>query len=152
MESCALNLMVDGKKHNHLHTPFKFIHCVAAKDSADNYEETATACAKEANFDDVAALMTCMKGPQGNALEHKQAQLIEALSPPHTYVPYLVVDGVHSDAIQNAVGSNLLGYVCQNYKGTNKAAACDQEFEFSTEDMEVCYKDDIFTKVETFLQ
>ena len=87
-----------------------------------------------------------MSGPAGNALEHKQAQEIGALSPPHTYVPYFVVDGVHNDTIQNAAGSNLLGYVCQNYKGPNKAAACSQEFEFSTEDMEVCYRDNIFDK------
>jgi hypothetical protein len=90
-----------------------------------------------------------MQGPAGNALEHKQALQIEALSPPHTYVPYFVVDGVHSDAIQNGAGSNLLGYVCQNYKGEHKAAACSQEFEFATEDMEVCYRDDmVFPPVE----
>ena len=84
-----------------------------------------------------------MKGKQGNALEHKIAQQTDALRPSHNFVPWLVVDGAHTDAIQSAVGSNLLGYVCQNYKGAHKAAACSQEFEFSTEDMEVCYRDDI---------
>jgi len=92
--------------------------------------------------------MTCMKGPAGNALEHKQALQIEALSPPHTYVPYVVADGVHTDAIQNAAGDNLLGYVCQNYKGAHKAAACDQAFELSTEDKEVCYRNDLGFPVE----
>ena len=94
-----------------------------------------------------------MNGPAGNALEHKIALATEALKPAHQYVPWLVADGVHTDAIQNAVGSNLLGYVCKMYKGSKVAAACNDQFVFSDEDIDVCYRDDIFTEAQpNFLQ
>ena len=146
METCALDILHDKKTFKQSqHQAFWFIKCVEGDDTGVNYQDVANKCGKEAKIADtvVADIMTCMRGPAGNALEHKEALLIGALNPPHTYVPYFVVDGVHSDAIQNAAGSNLLGYVCQNYKGAHKATACSQEFEFSTEDMEVCYRDDI---------
>jgi len=159
METCALYLLHDKKTFKQSqHQAFWFIKCVEGDDTGVNYQDVANKCGKEAKIADtvVADIMTCMRGPAGNALEHKEALLIGALNPPHTYVPYFVVDGVHSDAIQNAAGSNLLGYVCQNYKGAHKAAACSQEFEFSTEDMDVCYADNIVfpmvdADVESFL-
>ena len=38
------------------------------------------------------------KGPLGNALLHKFALATEGLNPPHTYVPWIVIDGDSSEA------------------------------------------------------
>ena len=95
-----------------------------------------------------------MRSSMGNQLEHKVALKTEALNPPHRYVPWLVANGQHTDTIQNEVGSNLLAYVCRNYKGTKKAAACNQTFpvvDASKDLLNVCYKDGDFPKVGDFL-
>jgi hypothetical protein len=87
-----------------------------------------------------------MKGKQGNALEHKIAQQTEALSPAHNFVPWIVVDGQHTDAIQNGVRSNLLGYACANSNSQWKSKVCtgqNLEVDYETE-MEVSYKDEDF--------
>ena len=139
LEACAID-QIDTKGKQSKHLPFNFIKCIENNDSSrtiDDHEKVATDCATQVGIPNVADLLTCVKGPAGNALEHK----IAMATPNHNYVPWIVVDGQHSDTLQNSVGSNLLGYVCQNYKGANKAAACDQSFEFSTEDMDVCYND-----------
>merc|ERR1712166_758509 len=136
LEACALNNLQTTQG------AFPFIECVEASLPSADYDGVATKCAKQVGVTSVDKILTCFKGVQGNALEHKVALATEALSPPHGYVPWLVADGVHTDDIQNAAGDNLLGYVCKNYKGVNKAKACDQAFELSTKDMEVCYQND----------
>ena len=149
LEACALDQVPAAQQ-------FDFIKCIELNDTSrtvGNYSEVANKCATEAKVEGVDKLLTCMNGPAGNALEHKIALATEALKPAHQYVPWLVADGVHTDAIQNAVGSNLLGYVCKTYKGAKKAAACNDQFVFSDEDIDVCYKDDIFTETQQmFLQ
>ena len=95
-----------------------------------------------------------MRSTMGNTLEHKVALQTDALVPSHRYVPWLVANGQHTDAIQNDVGSNLLSYVCRNYKGTKRAEACSQAFpvaDVSKDMLNVCYKDGDFPKVGEFL-
>ena len=70
MEVCALDL-IKGKPSQH--QAFNFIKCIEGDDTAANYQEVATKCGKEAKIDNAAAIMTCMQGPAGNALEHTQA-------------------------------------------------------------------------------
>lgn len=50
-------------------------------------------CAKRAGLD-AAELVECADGPQGDALEAAAAAATAALRPPHTYVPWVVVEGV----------------------------------------------------------
>lgn len=136
LEACALNQFKDA---------FPFISCIEANNSSSAYDDVATKCAKDTGVadTDTSALLTCFKGVQGNNLEHAYALATEALNPPHKYVPWFVVNGEHSDDIQNAVGDNALAYVCKNYKGANKAAACaSQTTELSTKDIDVCYQED----------
>ena len=68
--------------------------------------------------------MTCYKGPEGNAFEHKVAVATESLNPPHRYAPWITVDGVHDAQKEDAIGDSLLNFVCENYKGPNKSKDC----------------------------
>jgi interferon gamma-inducible protein 30 len=48
----------------------------------------------------------------------------ENLVPAHTYVPWVVVNGAHSQSTESAVEANMVRYVCSIYKGTEKIDAC----------------------------
>ena len=40
----------------------------------------------------------------------------ESLDPTHNYVPWLVIDGEHTEDKQSAAMQDLLAYVCSNYQ------------------------------------
>ena len=44
---------------------------------------------------------TCWNAEEGRQLEHDNAVLTDALNPTHTYVPWIVGQGVHNDEIQS---------------------------------------------------
>ena len=88
-----------------------------------------------------------MNTDEAITLQHGFAVETEALNPPHTYVPWIVADGVHTEDINDQISVSLLDYVCQNYQGT-KAAACDQVSK-PTEAVvsnEKCYRESLETK------
>ncbi|KFP06392.1 Gamma-interferon-inducible lysosomal thiol reductase, partial [Calypte anna] len=43
---------------------------------------------------DGARISSCVRGPTGTALMHRNAQLTQALDPPHHYVPWILINGV----------------------------------------------------------
>uniref|UniRef100_A0A452J4C3 Uncharacterized protein n=1 Tax=Gopherus agassizii TaxID=38772 RepID=A0A452J4C3_9SAUR len=49
----------------------------------------------------LAEIMGCMKGERGNKLMHHNTQLLEALKPPHKYMPEILLDGEDMDALQD---------------------------------------------------
>ena len=122
MEACALN--VTGKQNG-----LAFAVCV--EENLENYGEdftqTGTYCAGVvgANFNDINS---CMQSDLGNKVQHDIAVQTENLQPSHQYVPWVVVNGAHDTNVENQVMNDMLSYICQNYKGTVKIAACAQKF------------------------
>jgi len=55
---------------------------------------------------------------------HQIATETNNLSPPHNYVPWVVVNGVHDPTIEDAVIEDMLKYTCQNFQG-QKPSSCN---------------------------
>uniref|UniRef100_A0A8V1A8J6 Gamma-interferon-inducible lysosomal thiol reductase n=1 Tax=Gallus gallus TaxID=9031 RepID=A0A8V1A8J6_CHICK len=73
---------------------------------------------------DAGRITACAQGELGAALMHRNAQLTDALDPPHQYVPWVVINGKHTDELQAQAQSSLLRLVCQLYQG-DKPEACE---------------------------
>ncbi|NXX75272.1 GILT reductase, partial [Urocolius indicus] len=65
---------------------------------------------------DGSRIAACVQGDTGAALMHRNAQLTEALDPPHQYVPWVVIDGKHTDELQAQAQASLLGLICRLYQ------------------------------------
>jgi interferon gamma-inducible protein 30 len=122
-EACALFLKKEDSK-----AAFPFIYCMerALSDSASP-SDSADKCAKLFEID-TEKLHECANGPQGNLIMHKFATQTDSLKPAHRYVPWLVVNGVHTEEIQEAITSDMLAFVCKNYSGP-KPRGCPSKLE-----------------------
>ena len=119
-EECDLNLVETCALHMLSHPVqfMPFIHCLETNPSMAN----AKACASQLAIE-WGPISNCVNGSEGNHLEHQMAVKTRALNPPHQYVPWIVVNGVHNDQIQEAAQSNLMQVVCTTYTGV-KPHAC----------------------------
>ncbi|ESO00965.1 hypothetical protein HELRODRAFT_185746 [Helobdella robusta] len=73
---------------------------------------------------DLAALEKCGSSSHGNQLEHMMADKTDNLNPPHQYVPWITINGQHTDSIQEQAERDMVSLVCRAYKGSKKPAAC----------------------------
>ncbi|XP_076833252.1 gamma-interferon-inducible lysosomal thiol reductase-like [Brachyhypopomus gauderio] len=113
IETCMLNKMGVSA--------YKVIDCM---ESAANVLNAAKPCAELFSPDTPwDAVMDCVKGDLGNQLMHANALKTEALKPPHQYVPWITINGEHTDDLQNKAMSSLFNLVCSLYQG-EKPAAC----------------------------
>lgn len=53
------------------------------------------------------------------------ADVTERLEPPHTYVPWVVINDKHSSSSESNLLTNMVKYVCSIYKGPIKIDACN---------------------------
>lgn len=119
IETCALKLYP-----NDLYTKaLPFILCL--EDNSNDWTSQGKKCASSSglSWDDIAA---CAGSKQGNEWQAEFAAKTENLVPAHTYVPWVVVNGGHTESSESAVESNMVRYVCSIYRGTEKIAACQR--------------------------
>lgn len=113
IEACLLNLSKSDA--------FLSIFCMEVSDDPINAAES---CVKLFSPDlDWKAVMECVDGKSGNQIMHQNALKTKALKPPHTYVPWVTINGVHTEELQDKAMSALLPLVCDMYKG-EKPAIC----------------------------
>ena len=108
IETCALNMEKNKTK------AFLFIHCL--NNNIPGYRKAAGLCAPKFSID-YDELMACINGDKGAQLEHKMAVLTRQLSPPHIYVPWVTLNGVHTEKINDWAMEDLMSLICQTYKG-----------------------------------
>ncbi|XP_040027943.1 gamma-interferon-inducible lysosomal thiol reductase [Gasterosteus aculeatus] len=112
IETCLLN-MTDAAKH--------IIYCM---ESSSDVIKAAQSCAQlyspDLSWDSVTS---CVKGDVGNQLMHQNALKTKALQPPHQYVPWVTINGEHTEELQDKALNSLFTLVCSMYKGP-KIPAC----------------------------
>ena len=72
-------------------------------------------CAAQTQID-FSKIDACMKSPLGNQVEHQYGLQTDQLQPAHQYVPWITVNGIHTDAIQRDAQKNLVALICKTYK------------------------------------
>ncbi|NXK89419.1 GILT reductase, partial [Formicarius rufipectus] len=115
-EECLGNMIEACLMHEakNFSTYFPVIFCLESGSSVTkNLEACLQVYAPELDRGRIAA---CVQGDTGLALMHQNAQLTEALSPPHQYVPWIVINGKHTDELQAQAEASLLGLVCHLYQ------------------------------------
>jgi interferon, gamma-inducible protein 30 len=118
IETCAKNLVGCPFQY------FNFLNCVESSDTGRDYETVAKNCASSAGVTNIDDIMSCYRGSDASAMEHQVALKTEALNPPHKWVPWVTVNDVYDEKVQDDISDSLLKFVCQNYKGKNKSKDC----------------------------
>ncbi|KFW74242.1 Gamma-interferon-inducible lysosomal thiol reductase, partial [Manacus vitellinus] len=93
-EECLGNMIEACLMHEakNFSTYFPIIFCLESGSSVTkNLEACLQIYAPELDRGRIAA---CVQGDTGMALMHQNAQLTEALDPPHQFVPWIVINGV----------------------------------------------------------
>uniref|UniRef100_A0A8C8HM37 Gamma-interferon-inducible lysosomal thiol reductase n=1 Tax=Oncorhynchus tshawytscha TaxID=74940 RepID=A0A8C8HM37_ONCTS len=113
IETCILN--ATGSK------AFQIVYCMEASTDVIKAGEKCVALYDPNTKWD--SIMTCVKGDQGNQLMHQNAVKTGALKPAHDYVPWIVINGEHTDDLQKKATSSLFTLICSMWKGP-KPEAC----------------------------
>uniref|UniRef100_A0A8B9NLA5 Gamma-interferon-inducible lysosomal thiol reductase n=1 Tax=Accipiter nisus TaxID=211598 RepID=A0A8B9NLA5_9AVES len=115
-EECLGNMIETCLMHEakNFSTYFPVIFCLESGSSVTkNLEACLQVYAPQLDGGRIAA---CVQGDAGAALMHRNAQLTEALDPPHQYVPWIVINGKHTDELQAQAEASLLGLICRLYQ------------------------------------
>ena len=80
-----------------------------------NVNETARECIDKLSisFDELA---TCANSLLGNQLLYGSGAQTSKLIPRKTYVPWIVVNNMHTAQMQTEAESNLTAFICNQYK------------------------------------
>ena len=78
-------------------------------------EAVAMQCAKNASMD-FEKIQNCTDSRQGNQLQHVYAVQTESTKPKEGFVPWVTLNGNHTDEIQDKAETNLIGLLCETYK------------------------------------
>lgn len=120
-EQECLGNMIETCIMNMTRLAFPIIFCM---ESSSDVIKSAKSCVElytpELGWDKI---MSCVNGDAGNQLMHQNALATQALKPPHEYVPWVTINGEHTDDLQDKAMASLYTLVCNMYKGT-KPPAC----------------------------
>jgi interferon gamma-inducible protein 30 len=102
IETCAIQVM--GRVQS-----YSTILCIEsniAKYSKD-FDKTLAFCLSN-DEESLNEVKECVQSDMGNYYEHQMAQKTET----HTWVPWVVVNGIHDPEVENQIINSLIDYVC----------------------------------------
>ena len=67
-----------------------------------------------------------LQDSDGEKLMHEYAVKTGSLNPPHKYVPWIVINGEHTEELEQEAFDDLVGLVCKLYSG-KKPGECQQD-------------------------
>lgn len=83
---------------------------------SSNMAQIVNECAGNLN---AKKILECANTNLGNKLLYSMGAFTSNMKPRVTWVPWIVVNGQHTDAIQSEAESNLVGFLCNKYKNLN---------------------------------
>jgi interferon gamma-inducible protein 30 len=103
----VLALYPDARQH------MPFIYCM---DSVfGDVETVARQCAQNTSID-FEKISNCTNSRQGNQLQHAYAVQTEHTKPTGAFVPWVTLNGNHTDEIQDKAETDLIRLLCETYK------------------------------------
>ncbi|XP_031399019.1 gamma-interferon-responsive lysosomal thiol protein-like isoform X2 [Punica granatum] len=116
IHACAIQSWPDQKTH------FEFISCIEAK-AFEEYDSGSRetiwkTCCKQLELD-TSLISKCYNSGLGTKLELHYGAETDRLSPPHKFVPWVVVNGQPISDYPN-----FMRYICLYYKGPTPPKAC----------------------------
>merc|ERR1712083_406317 len=108
----------------HMNWDFQtYLPVIACMEGADNPVTTAKECLSALSKVPYSAVKACAWGAEGNALMHAVANRTESLDPAHKYVPWIVVDGVHAEEVEQRQWLTSLALFAPSTKAPNPSSA-----------------------------
>ncbi|CAF1281144.1 unnamed protein product [Rotaria sordida] len=117
IHTCVLNFYPTIEQY------MPFVNCTES--TSGDVKTVATQCAEKTKID-FNKIDACTKSTLGNQLQHMYAVQTESLQPPHKYVPWITVNGKHTEEMQHEAERDLIKLICKFYKGPNPPAECKQ--------------------------
>uniref|UniRef100_H2YDR8 Saposin A-type domain-containing protein n=1 Tax=Ciona savignyi TaxID=51511 RepID=H2YDR8_CIOSA len=114
IENCLMNAT-----HNITERYLPVVQCM---ESAKDPIQAAEPCIVSAGLN-WTSIDICASGADGATLMHRVGVATEALNPTLNWVPWITINGMHTDHIQSMAVDDLHTLVCDTYKGT-KPAEC----------------------------
>ncbi len=78
--------------------------------------ETLNVCSQNMSSQLKEKLNTCASGKLGNSLLYASGVRTMDLIPKKNWIPWVVVNNLHTDQIQSDAETNLVNLICQYYK------------------------------------
>ena len=101
-----------------------FVTCMFNSTNWKTPWNSAKECSQKLGLD-FNVLSECANSLDGVAIEFLMAGQTNALEPKLDYVPWITINGKHSDEIQQKAETNLLKLVCDTYPEFPKPKPCD---------------------------
>ncbi|CAF1031974.1 unnamed protein product [Adineta steineri] len=115
IHTCVLNYYPTIQQH------MPFVYCTES--SSGDVTTIASQCAEKSKMD-FNKIFNCTQSKLGNQLQHIYAVQTENLQPPHKYVPWITINGQHTEEMEHEAERNLIKLICKSYKGSNPPSAC----------------------------
>ncbi|CAF2048979.1 unnamed protein product [Rotaria magnacalcarata] len=117
IHSCLIYIYQNTTQH------LPFIYCTESTEG--DVETVAVQCAEKTSID-YSKVSACVQSRLGNQLQHLNAAQTDSLQPQHQYVPWVTVNGVHTEDMEQQAEKDLIGLICKTYKGSNPPAQCQK--------------------------